>query len=81
MSRSSSKHIADTDIAVTMALVAVKNHSKLWSTALRDPGTTAKGKAVVHTSRVVVLGSFLIAVLDTFPMRGGRILCRKVISG
>ena len=63
MSPSSSTHIADTETAVDMALaepIAVKNHSKLWSAALKGPGTTAKGKAVVRTSRGVVLGSFLI---------------------
>src|SRR5258706_11872152 len=64
---------------MALSLVAVKNYSRLWSTALRNPGTTAKGK-VVRTSRCVVLDSFLIAVLDTFPLRGGRVLFRRVIS-
>ena len=56
----------------SLSLVAVKEHSKLWSAALWDPGITAKGKAMVRTRQGVALGSFLIAVLDTFPMREGR---------
>ena len=28
----------------SLSLVAVKDPSKLWNTALRDPGTTAKEK-------------------------------------
>lgn len=43
-------HIADIDTAwilsmiMELSLVAVKNHSRLWSAALRDLRTAAKGK-------------------------------------
>lgn len=64
---------------MALSIVGVKNRAGLWITALRDPGTTTKGR-VVRTSRGVALISFLTAVLDTFPLRGGRVLLRRVIS-
>ena len=64
MSRSSSKKIANTDTAVVMALAepccCEESLQALGCCPLRGPGMTAKGKAVVRTSRGAVLGSFLI---------------------
>lgn len=64
---------------MALSIVGVRSHARLWSTALRNPGTAAKEK-VVRTSRGVALVTFLIAVLDTFPLRSGRVLLRRVIS-